>query len=97
MAAGVTEILSTVLKVIFILFLREAVKNYLADITPLPGPTPPPTPLAENHFAKRPLSVMGGTPPPLTEIPPSFSGKIPKRAKNGVFVINKVKKGPKRP
>ena len=71
-------------------------KMLLSGFFPLMGYIPR-TPLAENHFAKRPLSVMGGTPPPLTEIPPSFSGKIPKRAKNGVFVINKVKKGPKRP
>ena len=39
---------------------------------------------------------MGGTPsPPLTE---SFSGQnFPKRSKNDVFGLNKVKNGPKRP
>ena len=38
--------------------LREPVKNYLAE-----GGTPPnPTPLAENHFAKKPLAERGGTP-----------------------------------
>ena len=34
----------------------------------------PPTPLAENHFAKKPSAEMG-VPPPLTESPLSFSGK----------------------
>ena len=29
------------------------------------GVPPPPTPLAENHFAKKTLLVMGGTLPPL--------------------------------
>ena len=40
---------------------------------------------------------MGGTPsPPLTERPLSFSGKnFPKRTKNDVFGLNKVKNGPK--
>ena len=39
---------------------------------------------------------MGVTPPPpLTESPLSFSGKIP-LTKNIVFVLNKVKNGPKR-
>ena len=34
------------------------------------------------------LAERGGTPPPLTESPLSFSGKIfPKRAKNDVFFI----------
>ena len=56
---------------------------------PLRGvPTPPPTPLTENHFSKK----------PLTENPLSFSGNFfPKRAKNDVFSLNKVKNGPKRP
>ena len=46
--------------------LREPVKNYLADFFPLRGypPPPPPTPLTENHFAIKPLSERGGTPPP---------------------------------
>ena len=36
-------------------------------------PPPPPTPLTENHFAKKPLAERGGTPgPPL-------SGKSPKK------------------
>ena len=44
------------------------------------------TPLTENHFAKKPLAERGGTPPPLTESPLSFSGNFfPKRAKNDVF------------
>ena len=34
--------------------LREAVKNVLADYTDL----------TENHFAKKPLAELGGTPPP---------------------------------
>ena len=50
---------------------------------------PSPTPLTENHFAKKPLAERGGTPPPpLTESPLSFSGNFfPKRAKNDVFFI----------
>ena len=41
---------------------------------------------------------MGGTPPPFTESPLSFSGIFfPKRTKNYVFLENKVKNGPKRP
>ena len=41
-----------------------------------PRPPPPPlTPLAENHFSKKTLAEMGGTPSsPLTESPLSFSG-----------------------
>ena len=43
--------------------IREAVKNVLADFVP-------PTPLTKNHFAKKPLTELGGTPPPpLTENP----------------------------
>ena len=42
--------------------------------------------------------MEGISPPPLTESPLSFSRKkIPKRTKNDVFVLNKVKNGPKRP
>ena len=29
-----------------------------------PPPAPPPTPLAENHFAKKRLAELGGTPLP---------------------------------
>ena len=36
----------------------------LADFFHLGGTPPPPTLLAENHFAKKPLAEMGGTPPP---------------------------------
>ena len=45
------------------------------------------------------LAEMVGTPsPPLTETPLSFSGiSFPKRTKNDVFGLNKVKNGPKRP
>ena len=39
------------MKNLFAVSYREAVKNYLA----------------ENHFAKKPLAEMGGTPPPLTD------------------------------
>ena len=47
--------------------VREAVKNYLADFCAKGLPAPPsPPPLAENHFAKKSLAEMGGT-PPLTE------------------------------
>ena len=43
--------------------LRDAVKNYLADFF-REGGTPTPTPLTENHFAKKTLAERGGTPPP---------------------------------
>ena len=45
---------------------RGAFKNYLADFFPLRGYRPPtlPTPLTENHFAKKPLAERGGAPPP---------------------------------
>ena len=41
--------------------IREPVKNYLADFF-RSGGNPPPTPLTENHFAKKPLAERGGTP-----------------------------------
>ena len=37
--------------------LREPVKNYLAEFSPL----------TENQFAKKPLAERRGTPPPLTD------------------------------
>ena len=42
---------------------------------------------------------MGGiSPPPLTRKPAKFFWKkIPKMTKNDVFVLNKVRNGPKRP
>ena len=50
---------------IIIFILREAVKNVLADFFRKGGtPRPPPTPLTENRFAKKPLAERGGTPPP---------------------------------
>ena len=53
--------------------LREAVKNYLADFFR--------SPLTENHFAKKPLAEMGGTPPPITgKSAKLFRNKVPKRA-----------------
>merc|ERR1711973_914821 len=70
-----------------------------SGIRPLRG-YPPPL-LTENQSEKKKvffLSGKGGYPPPLTESPLSFSGKFfPKRAKNDVFSLNKVKNGPKRP
>ena len=64
-----------------------------------PPPHPPtPTPLTDNHFAKKTLSGKRGYTPPLTESSLSFSGNFfPKRTKNDVFGLNKVKNGPKRP
>ena len=48
-------------------FIREPVKNVLADFVH-EGGTPHPTLLTENHFAKKPLAERGDTPcPPLTE------------------------------
>ena len=46
---------------------REAVNKLLSRFFPLRGYHSPPTPIAENNFAKKPLSVIGG--------PPPFSGK----------------------
>ena len=57
------------------LSLRDAVKNVLADFFRYGG-TPPPSPLTENHFAKKPLAELGGTPqPPLTENFPHKMGQ----------------------
>ena len=44
--------------------IRDAVKNVLADFFREGGTPPHPTPLTENHFAKKPLAERGGTPPP---------------------------------
>ena len=52
--------------------VREAVKNYLADFYAKLLPPAFATPLAENHFAKKPLAEMG-VPPPLTESLKFFS------------------------
>ena len=40
-------------------------QKLLSGFFPLGGY--PPTPLAENHFSKKPLAEIGGTPPPLAE------------------------------
>ena len=73
------------------------VTNLLTSPLGKPSKTNAPTPLAENHFAKKPLSEMGGTPPPLMESPPTSRDFFPKGAKNNVFELNKVKNGLKRP
>ena len=74
--------------------IREAVKNYLADIVRKGG-----TPLTDNHFSKKPLAERGGTTPsPLTESPPSFSGNFfLKGPKMMFFSLNEVKNGSIRP
>ena len=60
-------------------------QKLLSGFCPLRGP--PPTPLTENHFAKKTLAERGGTPPPLTENCRKFSSKKgSKRAKIGVFL-----------
>ena len=65
--------------------IREPVKNVLADFS-VKGVPPPPTPLTENHFAKKPLAERGGTPAPLNgKLPKMFLKNGPKRAKIGVF------------
>ena len=74
-------------------------QKLLGGFCPLRGyPSPPPTPnpLTENYFAKKTLAERGGTTPPsLTESLLSFSGNLfPKRAKDDVFSLNKVKNGP---
>ena len=43
--------------------LREPVKNVLADLS-AKGVPPPPTPLTENHYAKKLLAERGVPPPP---------------------------------
>ena len=48
---------------LFITPLREPVENYSTDFFRYGGP-PPPTPLTQNHFAKKPLAERGGTPLP---------------------------------
>ena len=60
--------------------VKEAFKNYLAIFSVKGVPSAPPTPLTENHFAKKPLAERGGTPP--------LNGKLPK-----VFLKKRVKKG----
>ena len=61
-----------------------------SGIRPLRGFPPPPL-LTENQSEKKKvfsLAERGGTPPPLTESPLSFSGKFfSKRAKKNVFFI----------
>ena len=42
--------------------LMEPVKNVLTDFV-RSGGTPPPTPLTENYFAKKPLAERGVHPP----------------------------------
>ena len=58
-----------------------AFQKLLSGFCPLRGYAPPPTPLTENHFAKKPLAERGGAPPPL-------NGKLPK-----IFLKKWVKKG----
>ena len=55
--------------------------------------------LVSQRCAKKSLVERGVPTLPLTESPlKSYPEKaIPKRAKNGVFVFNKVRNGPKRP
>ena len=58
---------------------------YLADFSRLGG-TPPPTPLTENHFVKKPLAEMGGTPPLYRKNRQNICHKmVQKRAKLSVF------------
>ena len=77
--------------------LREPVKNYLADFVRYGGT--PPYPLNGQSFFQKILSRQGGgTPPPLTESPLSFSGIFfLKGLKMMFFSLNKVENGPKRP
>ena len=64
---------------------KGACQKRFSGFFPLRG-YPPPTPLTENHFAKKPLAERGGTAPPLTENCRKFSSKNgSKRAKIGVF------------
>ena len=60
---------------------------------------PPRTPSAENHFAKKTLGYgYGEYPPPLNGKSAKLLRKTyPKRDKNDVLVLDKVKNGQKRP
>ena len=61
--ANLLETLINLDNIIIVFDIREAVKNYLADFFRWGGTPPyPPTPLTENHFAKKPLAERGGTP-----------------------------------
>ena len=65
--------------------LQGSCQKRFSGFFPLRGfPPPPPTPLTENHFAKKPLAERGGTPPP-------FNGKLPK-----IFLKKWVKRGQNR-
>ena len=60
---------------------KGSFQKLLSEFCPLrgyPPPPPLPTPLTENHFAKKTLAERGGIPPhsPLTESPLSFSGNL---------------------
>ena len=66
--------------------VKGTFQKRFSGFCPLRGYPPPPTPLTENHFAKKPLAERGGTPPPLTENRRKFSSKNgSKGAKIGVF------------
>ena len=43
---------------------KGACQKLLSGFFPLMGYPPPPTPLAENHFSRKPLAEIGGTPAP---------------------------------
>ena len=51
---------------------REAVNKLLSRFFPLRGYHSPPTPIAENYFAKKTLGGGGVPPPPLPENPKQF-------------------------
>ena len=46
---------------------KGSFQKLLSGFGPLRGSPPPPTPLTENHFAKKTLAERGVHPPPLME------------------------------
>ena len=60
---------------------KGSCQKRFSGFCPLRGYPPPPTPLTENHFAKKPLTELGCTPPPL-------NGKSQKK-----ILKKRVKKG----
>ena len=72
--------------------LREPVKNYLADFF-VKG-----APLSGKSFFQKTLGGNGGNPPSLNrKFAKLFRNFFPKMTKNDVFVLNKVRNGPKWP
>ena len=57
-------------------YFKGRCQKSFSGFCPLRGFPPPPTPLTENNFAKKPLAERGGTPPPWQKIPKKNSKKM---------------------